>query len=267
MLSQAEKANIFQTLHHEGTFVMANFWDTGSAVILENLGFKALASTSAGYAQSIGKLDSQITLEEKLRHLSEVCARTSAPINADFEHGFADTAEGAAENLLRAAEAGVVGLSIEDWSRNEIYDKEEATDRIQACVEAKNKFDFPFTLTARSEVILRRTGDLDEAISRLLAYEAAGADVLYAPGLANEAQIKTVKEAVNKPINVLFAFMPQMPLGKYQALKVNRISLGSALANRSIAATLDAANSMLNDGDFAWGADIVGGKVLNKLLG
>ena len=267
MTSQADKAMKFQALHQQGTFVMANFWDVGSAVMLEKMGFKALASTSAGFAQSIGKLDSQITLEEKLAHLKNVCARTSLPVNADFEHGFADAPQDAAANLLRAAECGVAGLSIEDWSRNETYEFNLAVERIQACAEAKRSLDFPLTLTARSEVLLRRTGDLDEAIKRLQAYADAGADVLYAPGLADEAQIKAVKEAIDKPINVLFVFMPDMPLSKYQALNVERISLGSALANYATAANINAANSMLKEGKFEWVRDIASGKVINELLG
>ena len=266
MIEQAEKATRFQALHKQGTFVMANFWDVGSAVMLENLGFKALASTSAGFAQSIGKLDSQITLAEKLDHLTEVCRRTKAPVNADFEHGFADAPEDTAANLLRAAETGVAGLSIEDWSRHETYEFDLAVERIQACAEAKNTLGFPFMLTARSEVLLRRTGDLDEASKRLQAYAAAGADVLYAPGLADEEQIKAVKAAVDKPINVLFVFMPDMPLSKYQALNVERISLGSALANRATAATLGAAKDMLSEGNFQWAKEIASGKEINDLL-
>ena len=267
MTTQADKAQQFVELHQSGTFIMANFWDVGSAVILEKMGFKALASTSAGAAQALGKLDSQLTLDEKLTHLAQVCAVTSAPVSADFEHGFADEPQKAAENLIRAAQAGIVGASIEDWSREATYDIGLAVERIQACAEAKNKLAFPFTLTARAENLLRQTGDLDEAIKRLQAYADAGADVLYAPGLANEEQITAVLQAVDKPINVLFAFMPDMPLSKYKSLGVRRISLGGALANLATGVVLDAATAMLEAGDFTWAKNMASGRTINQLLG
>lgn len=267
MTTQSDKAQQLRDLHEQGTFILPNFWDVGSARILERLGFQALASTSAGFAQAIGKLDSAVTLDEKLMHLAQVCAATDAPVSADFEHGFADSPRECAENLLRAAEAGVVGASIEDWSRTEIYDINHATDRIAACVEAVASLDHAFTLTARAEVLLRRTGDLDEAIKRLQAYEAAGAEVLYAPGLSSTEQIQTVIASVSKPINVLFAFMPDLNFSEYDELGVRRISLGSALANRALGATLQASNQMLEQGDFTWSLDAAPGNIINSLLG
>ena len=265
-MSQSDKGRIFAELHQQGTFIMPNFWDVGSAVMLERLGFKALASTSAGFANAIGKLDSEVTLEEKLAHLAEVSAATSIPISADFEHGFADDPKSCAEHLIRAAEAGVVGASIEDWSRTKLYETSFAAERIAACAEAIQQLDFPFTLTARAENLLRGVGTLDDTLERLTAYEKAGADVLYAPGLASAEQIQTVLDTVSKPINVLFAFLPDMNFAEYDELGVRRISLGSGLANHAIGATLRAASQMLEQGDFTWLLDAAPGATITSLL-
>ena len=265
-MSQNEKGRTFESLHEKGTFVMPNFWDPGSAIMLERLGFKALASTSAGFANAIGKLDSAVTLEEKLTHLESVCTVTSVPVSADFEHGFADDPKTCAENVLRAAEAGIVGASVEDWSRTALYDVNQAADKIAACAEAVKTLDFKFTLTARAENLLRGIGTIDDTLERLQAYEAAGADVLYAPGLASAEQIQTVLDAVSKPINVLFAFLPDMNFAEYDELGVRRISLGSALANHAIGATLRATNLMLEQGDFTWALDAAPGGTIASLL-
>ncbi len=266
MNTQAEKAEAFCALHAQGTFIMPNFWDVGSAVILQRLGFLAFASTSAGFAQASGRLDGQITLAEKLDHCRAVAAATQVPISVDFEHGFAHEPQEVAENLIQLAATGVVGASIEDFSREDIYDITLATERIQASVEAAASLDFPFTLTARAENLIRGVQDLDDTINRLVAYESAGADVLYAPGLSSIEQIEAVLDAVQKPINVLFAFMPDTPLEAYAKLGVRRISLGSALANHAIGATLSAANAMLENGDFTWVMDAAPGRVINQLL-
>ena len=266
LITHQEKGSTFKALHESGTFIMPNFWDPGSAIMLERLGFKALASTSAGFANAIGKLDSDVTLEEKLSHLASVCAVTSVPVSADFEHGFADEPKACAENVLRAAEAGVVGASVEDWSREALYDLNQAADKIAACAEAIKTLDFDFTLTARAENLLRGVGTIDDTLKRLQAYEAAGADVLYAPGLASAEQIQLVLDTVSKPINVLFAFMPDMNFAEYDELDVRRISLGSALANHAIGATLRATSLMLEQGDFAWALDAAPGGTIASLL-
>ena len=280
MQSQNDKGKVFKALHvvendilnssnvrrSAATFVLPNFWDVGSAKLLESMGFKALASTSAGFAQSIGKLDSQISLEEKLTHLASVAAATDVPISADFEHGFADSPEQAAANLIRAAHTGIVGASIEDWSRTEIYPQTLAVERIQACAEAVAKLDFEFTLTARAENLLRGVQDMDDTISRLQAYAKAGADVLYAPGLASAEQIEQVVSAVDKPINVLCAFMPNMAVSEYAALNVSRISLGSGLANHAIGASIAAAQSMQDEGNFSWLLQAAGGKQIAQIM-
>jgi len=267
MTTQLEKARTFRSLHESGTFILANFWDAGSAVMLERLGFQALASTSAGYAQTLGRLDGQISLEDVLGHCAQVANATQAPISVDFENGFADEPAAAAQNLLRLAATGVVGASIEDYASSGIYDPTLAVERIQACAEAVAGLDFPFTLTARAENLIRGVQDLDDTIARLQTFEAAGADVLYAPGLSSSEQIQAVLGAVSAPINVLFVFMPDTPLATYAELGVRRISLGGALANHAIGATLNAASQMLEGGEFTWVMDAAPGKIIRQLLG
>lgn len=261
-----DKAQAFARLHAEGTFVLANFWDTGSAVLLDRLGLPALATTSAGFAQSLGRLDGHVTLEEKLTHCETCAGLTRAPISVDFEQGFADTPEAVARNLMRLAETGVVGASIEDFSGTGLYDINLAKDRIIACSEAVRSLDFPFTLTARAENLIRGVLDLDDTITRLQAYQAAGADVLYAPGLASIEQIRRVLAAVDKPINVLCSFMPDTTLADYTELGVRRISLGGALANHATGATLRAGRAMLERGEFSWVTNAASRIDINQLL-
>jgi 2-methylisocitrate lyase-like PEP mutase family enzyme len=263
---QQSKSRAFHALHAAGTFVLPNFWDVGSAVLLQNLGFKALASTSAGFAQSLGRLDSQVTLDEKLKHLQEVASATVIPINADFEHGFADAPDACARNLVRAIETGIAGASIEDWSRHELYDATLATERIQACAEAAHAIDPSFVLTARAENLLRGVGNFDDTLARLATYDNAGADALYAPGLANEQQISDVLGITNKPINVLCPFLPNTTVQDYERLGVRRISLGSALANVVTQAAIDASQKMLSKGDFSWVSQGASGKAIQQLL-
>jgi 2-methylisocitrate lyase-like PEP mutase family enzyme len=196
MITQAEKAEKFKALHaRDGAFIIPNPWDVGSARLLAALGFEALATTSSGFAQTLGRLDGMVTLEEKLAHCQALCAATTLPVSADLENGFAHDPEQVAETILRAGEAGLVGGSIEDYSGDDsqpIYDFTLAVERVQAAVEAAKSLNFPFTLTARAENLLRGRDDLDDTIRRLQAFEAAGADVLYAPGLKTLAEVRTV---------------------------------------------------------------------------
>lgn len=267
MVDQAGKAQVFKALHeNDETFVIPNPWDAGSARLLEGLGFKALATTSAGFAQSLGRLDGQITLEEKINHCRNLCSVTDIPVSADFENGFADTPEEAAANLLRLAETGIAGASIEDYSGSGIYDFNLAVERIAACAEAVAQLAFPFMLTARAENLLRGENDLDDTINRLLAFEAAGAQVLYAPGLRTIEEVKTVVQAVNNPVNVLFAFMPEVTLGQYSEAGVCRVSIGGALANYAIGSTITAVNQMTESGSFNWVKDAAAGGTVKKLL-
>ncbi len=253
MTTQSEKAQAFKALHECGeTFIIPNPWDAGSARLLQEAGFKALATTSAGFATSIGKTDGQVSLDEKLKHCRQAAQATEIPISADFENGFADGPEKAAANLLKLAETGLVGGSIEDYSGSEIYNFDLAVERIAACAEAVSKLSFPFMLTARAEGLLRRTSDIDDIIRRLLAFEEAGADVLYAPALKTLEEVKLVLDAVSKPINVLAPFMPDVSLAQYEELGVCRISIGGALAHHATKATRAAADQMLTAGSFNW---------------
>ena len=206
-MKQVDKARAFQKLHtRAGAFVMPNPWDAGSARLLAALGFEALATTSLGFAHSLGRLDGRVTREEKLAHCRALCDATDLPISADLENGFADDPAEAAQTIRLAAEAGLVGGSIEDYTgdpSNPIYDFDLAVERVRAAAEAAHALDFPFILTARAENLLRDRRDLNETIRRLKAYETAGADVLYAPALVTLEEVRMVTGAIGKPVNVL----------------------------------------------------------------
>ncbi|MDH3712244.1 MAG: isocitrate lyase/phosphoenolpyruvate mutase family protein [Gammaproteobacteria bacterium] len=267
MSTQAEKSRVFKALHDSNeTFIIPNPWDAGSARVLQGLGFKALATTSAGFAQSLGKLDGQVSVDEKIEHCRALCAVTDIPVSADFENGFTDSPAEAAANILRVAEAGVVGASIEDYSGTGIYDFSLAVDRIAACAKAVAQLSFPFILTARAENLLRGVDDLDDTIKRLQAFETAGADVLYAPGLRNLDQVRQIVDSVTKPVNVLSSFMPDVTLDQYAKAGVGRVSIGGALANHAIGSTMTAARQMLDSGDFGWVKNAAPGGEIRKLL-
>jgi 2-methylisocitrate lyase-like PEP mutase family enzyme len=245
-MSQLRKAETFKALHESGeTFIIPNPWDAGSALLLQELGYKALATTSAGFAHTLGRDDGEVSLEEKLEHCRLLASVTEIPVSADFENGFADAPEAVAENFLKLAGTGVAGGSIEDFSGADIYDFELAVERVAAAVEAVAALPFPFTVTARAEGILRRTCDLDEAISRIQAFEKAGADVLYIPGLKNLDEVRRVVASVSRPINVLAPFMPGVALEDYAEQGVVRISVGGALEYKVREATRAIASEML----------------------
>ncbi len=265
MMNQQEKANAFRALHESGTFVIPNPWDPGSARMLQGLGFKALATTSAGFAQTLGRLDGQVTLDEKLHHCHSLSLVTDIPISADFENGFADAPEDVARNILKLAETGVVGASIEDYSASGIYDFQLAVDRVSACVEAVATLDFPFTLTARAENLLRGVADLDDTFRRLQAFETAGADVLYAPGLNSLDQVQQLVDEVSKPLNVLVPFLPDSTVTDFEGIGVRRLSVGGALANYSIGALFRAAGDM-EAGRFGWVKDAAPGGSVKRML-
>ena len=253
MTTQYEKAIAFKALHDSGqSFIIPNPWDQGSALMLQELGYQALATTSGGFAQTLGRVDGEVTVDEKIEHCRALCEVTDIPVSADFENGFADAPRDAAENLLNAATAGIVGASIEDFSGSEIYDFNLSVERITACAEAVAGLTFPFMLTARSENLIRGVEDLDDTIKRLQAYEAAGADVLYAPGLRTAGQIKEVLAAVNKPINVLAPFIPGFSLKEHSELGVCRVSMGGAIASYVSRASKKVSSEMLESGTFSW---------------
>lgn len=267
MNAQREKAERFRALHQRaGAFVIPNPWDAGSARLLEGLGFEALATTSAGFAQSLGRLDGSVTLEEKIEHCRALSAATSVPISADLENGFADDPATAARTILLAAAAGVVGGSIEDWSGTGIYEFELAVDRVRAAAEAARSLDFPFTLTARAENLLRGRPDLADTIRRLQAYSEAGADVLYAPGLKTLADVQEVCRAVDKPVNVLAPFFEGVTVDELASAGAKRISIGSALADAAIGAIVDAGREMLASGSFGWLGGTASGSDVEQLL-
>jgi 2-methylisocitrate lyase-like PEP mutase family enzyme len=244
-MSQLEKAKTFKALHESGeTFAIPNPWDAGSALLLQEMGFKALATTSAGFAQTLGRSDGEVSLDEKLEHCRLLSSVTELPISADFENGFADNPRQVAENVLKLAATGVAGGSIEDFSGTGIYDFELAVERIAATAEAVRALKIPFLLTARAECVLRKTGDLDEAIRRVQAFESAGADVVYIPGLKSLDEVKALMNAVSCPINVLAPFMPSVTLQDYNELGIARVSVGGALAGRVRKATLEIAREM-----------------------
>ena len=253
---QPGKAEAFAALHAgPECFVIPNPWDIGSARILAGMGFGALATTSAGYAFSRGRLDSAIGRDEMLAHAGEIVAATPLPVSADLENGYGDAPEDADETIRLAARTGLVGASIEDFSGGgdgRVYDFNLAVDRIEAAAAAARAQDFPFALTARAENFIRGRPDLDDTIKRLVAFEAAGADVLYAPGLPTLDAIRTVCQTVGKPVNVVMGIAGSaMTTAQLADAGVRRISLGSALA-RAALGSLMAAAAEIQDGSYSF---------------
>lgn len=270
MATQMEKAERFKALHErEGAFVIPNPWDIGSARLLAGLGFEALATTSAGLANSLGRVDGQVKLSELMEHCNHLCAATGLPVSADLENCFADEPAKAAETILLGAQAGLVGGSIEDYSgnpSNPIYDFQLAVERVQAAVEAAQSLDFPFTLTARAESLLHDRHDLDDTIRRLQAFEAAGADVLYAPGLKTLDEVRLVTSAVSKPLNVLASLLQGVTVAQLADAGAKRISTGASLARAALTALIRAGTEMRDQGSFAWTSDLASGADVENLL-
>ena len=270
MTSQKLKCEEFASLHRQpGAFVIPNPWDTGSARVLQGLGFKALATTSVGLAYTLGKKDGKVTLEEKLIHCSELAANTAVPVTADFENGFADDPESVAVNVLQVVSTGIAGCSIEDFSRESlsVYDFNLAVERVQAAVEVVEKFDMPFQLTARAENLLRGINDLQDTIKRLQAFEAAGANVLYAPGISSLDQLKQVTSELNTPFNVLAPFIQGVSVDEFANAGAKRISTGGALTWAAVNPVLKAGKEMLEQGTFNWTAEMAPRGEVNDLLG
>ncbi|HEX8178067.1 MAG TPA: isocitrate lyase/phosphoenolpyruvate mutase family protein [Pyrinomonadaceae bacterium] len=270
MITQAEKAQRLKALHERaGAFVIPNPWDAGSARLLAGLGFEALATTSSGFANSLGRLDGQIARAEVLEHCRRICAATELPVSADLENCFARDPAGAAATILLAAEAGVVGGSIEDYSgdpSDPIYDFGLAVERVSAAAEAAGSLDFPFLLTARAENLLHGRHDLDDTIRRLQAFEAAGADVLYAPGLTTLDEVRLVAGALSKPLNVLAPLLKGVTVTELAAAGAKRISTGGALARAAITALMRAGLDMRERGDFGWTSDLASSADVKRWL-
>jgi 2-methylisocitrate lyase-like PEP mutase family enzyme len=248
MVSQLGKAEAFRAMHAGEPFVIPNPWDAGSARMMEALGFAALATTSSGFAFTLGGPDGSVTLDEMSDHVRALSAATELPISADLENGYGADPVDAANAITRIAEAGAVGGSIEDWDRGgHLYEREHATERIAAAVEAARSLDFPFTLTARAENHIRGNPDLGDTIERLQAYGEADADVLYAPGLRTQEEIRTVCGAVSKPVNVLAR--PGLSLAAIFEAGAQRVSVGGGLTWVAVAAAASAATAIRDEGD------------------
>jgi 2-methylisocitrate lyase-like PEP mutase family enzyme len=251
MRTQQEKAEAFQALHAGEPFVIPNPWDAGSARVLEALGFSALATTSSGFAFSLGRLDGNTTLDDVVAHVSGLSGASGLPVSVDMENGYGADPASAALAVTTVAGAGAVGGSIEDYDRDtkQLYGLQHAAERIAAASEAARGLGFPFTLTARAENHIRSHPDLDDTIARLQAYEAAGADVLYAPGLRTGEEIRSVCRAVSKPVNVLA--LPGMSMAEIVQAGGQRVSVGGGLTWVAVDALVDAATAIRDRGDFS----------------
>ena len=273
MRTQAERAREFRALHERpGIFVMPNPWDAGTAKLFGSLGFEALATTSFGLANALGRVDGTLAVsrEELIANCREIAQATELPVNADLENGYADDPKKAAEIIRMAAETGVVGGSIEDATGNDakpIYDFNLAVERVAAAAEAAHSLPFPFTFTARAENFLHGRRDLDDTVRRLQAFARAGADVLYAPGLRDLATIRAVTSSVRKPVNVVMSHGdPSLTLAQLAEAGAKRISVGGSLSRLALAAFLRGAREMADKGGFTWMRDAVSSKELKAIF-
>jgi len=271
MPTQAEKGRAFRALHErDHAFIIPNPWDAGSARILTYLGFEALASTSMGYAFSIGMRDNTVGREGILEHIAVLASTTDLPVNADLENGFGDDPSAAAETIRLAAAAGVVGGSIEDATGREegpIYCFEHAVARVEAAVEAARSLPFTFTLTARAENYLHGKPDIKDTIKRLQGYQEAGADVLYAPGLRTKDEIAEVVHAVDRPVNALMGLQGVLlSQAELSEIGVKRISVGSALARAALGAFVRAAKEMKERGTFDFADQAASSREISKMM-
>jgi 2-methylisocitrate lyase-like PEP mutase family enzyme len=255
--AQAQKAERFRALHRgPGTFVIANAWDAGSARVLAGLGFAALATSSGASAGVLGRRDGNVTREEALAHARAIVEATELPVSADLENGFGDAPEAAAETIRLAAGVGLVGGSIEDATGNKerpLYDFRQAVERVAAAAQAARALPFPFTLTARAENFLRGNPDLDDTIRRLQAYEKAGADVLFAPGLPDLEAVRKVCAALEKPFNFMAGIRGKsFSVAELEAAGVRRVSLATSLYRAAMSGLLAAASEVRDSGTFGY---------------
>jgi 2-methylisocitrate lyase-like PEP mutase family enzyme len=257
MTSQPDKARHFLDLHRSARpLLLPNPWDQGSAKILASLGFQALATTSSGFAATLGRPDGTVTRDEALAHAAAIVAATDLPVSADLENCFAHDPEGAASTVRLAARTGLAGCSIEDFSGADIYDAGLATERVAAAAEAAHGSGL--VLTARAENYLHGRPDLADTIARLQAYQEAGADVLYAPGLVHLADIQAVISAVDRPVNVL-ALPGVPPVAELAQAGVSRVSVGGAFAFAALAALAEAGRELLRNGSYGFRAGSAAG--------
>ena len=271
MLTQAEKGRVFRALHErDHAFIIPNPWDVGTARLLAHLGFEALATTSAGYAFSVGQRDNTINREQMMAHVSAIASATDLPVSADLENGYGDAPEIVAQTIKLAAAAGLAGCSIEDATGHPddpIYEKQHAVERIRAAVAAVRALPFAFTLTARAENYLHGRPTLKDTIERLQAYQEAGADVLYAPALASKDDIAAAVRSVDRPVNVLMGLRGvQLSLAEISAMGVRRVSVGSSLARAAMGAFLRAAREMREQGTFTFASETASPKELTSIF-
>jgi 2-methylisocitrate lyase-like PEP mutase family enzyme len=267
-VTQAGKGAAFRALHHrDRAFLIPNPWDMGTARILAHLGFEALATTSAGYAYSTGRPDHGVTRSEMMAHVAAIVAATDLPVSADLENGYGDAPEDAAETVRLAAAAGLAGCSIEDAAGEQVYECAHAADRIRAAAEAARSVGFPFTLTARAENYLYGRPDLGDTIARLQAFQEAGADVLYAPGLISLDDVAQLVRSVDRPVNVLGP-MPgsSWSLEQLSAVGVKRVSVGGALYRAAMGGFVRAVREMQGPGTFEFKEEMAGSGDLKGII-
>jgi 2-methylisocitrate lyase-like PEP mutase family enzyme len=272
MTTTFSKAAAFRALHERpGAFIIPNPWDAGTARLLAAMGFEALATTSLGLANMLGRPDSTVTRAEVIANCREIVEATPLPVNVDLENGFAHEPQAAAAAIRLAAEAGAAGGSIEDYSGDRsdaIYDFELSVERVKAAVAVARAQPVPFLLTARAENLIRGRSDMADTIRRLQAYEAAGADVLYAPGLRNVAEVRQVVQAIKRPFNVVTGWLdPGITAEQLAQAGAKRISVGGALSRLALATFVDAARAMKEQGSFAWMPKMMGVGDLQRLFG
>jgi 2-methylisocitrate lyase-like PEP mutase family enzyme len=270
MPTTQEKRSTFRRLHESGCFVIPNPWDVGTTRFLQNMGFKALATTSAGFAWSRGAGDGAVTRDAMLGHIAELSAAADVPVNADFEGGYAHEPAGVAESVRLCVATGVSGLSIEDFTGDRdkpLYDFDMAVARVKAAREAIDKAGGDVLLTGRSEGFIRNRPDMEETIRRLKAFAAAGADCLYAPGISTREQISTVVKAVAPaPVNLLIGFPSELSVSDIAGLGVRRISVGGALARAAWGGFIRTARQIMDAGSFKGFADAAPGADIMKGL-
>jgi 2-methylisocitrate lyase-like PEP mutase family enzyme len=269
MSAPSEKARAFEALHRaSGGFILPNPWDAGSARIMAHHGFKALATSSAAFANTLGRADYQVTRDEALEHCRVIAAATDLPVTADLEKCFADKPEGVADTVLAASETGIVGCSVEDASgdpKSPLFPFELAVERVRLAVTAARRVGFPFLITARTEEMLVGGKDMDEAIRRLQAFEKVGAHVVYATGLTSLDQAKQVRAAVKTPVNVMALKM--LDGNALIAAGVKRVSLGPWFARAAIQGLLEAIDEVKTKGTFTFAAKTPTGPAIAKMLG
>jgi 2-methylisocitrate lyase-like PEP mutase family enzyme len=271
MRTQADKAAAFRALHERpGAFIIPNPWDAGTAKLLAAAGFEALATTSLGLANMLGRADSHVTQAEVLDNCRVIAQATDLPVNVDLENCFAHDPVAAAEMIRFAAEAGAVGGSIEDYTgdaANPIYEFDLAVARVRAAADVARTLPVPFLLTARAENLIHGRNDMADTLRRLQAYEAAGADVLYAPGLRNLNDVREVARAVTRPVNVVTGWLdPDITLGQLGEAGAKRVSVGGALSRLALASFVKAARAMQEQGSFAWMREMMGTAERRKML-